>query len=54
MNELCPAELRRLAGNARQVGHNLFEFADALDWAAAELERQERVIKMLRRRRKAA
>jgi len=42
-SELCPAELRRIAQNERLVSaHQRGEAADALDWAAREIERLER------------
>ena len=37
---LCPAELRRLAQNQRLISeHQRGEVADALDWAADELDK---------------
>ena len=37
--EMNPAELRRLAVNQRLIGHNRDFIADALEWAADEIER---------------
>ena len=43
MSDLCPTELRRIAQNERLVSANQRgEAADALEWAADEIERYKK------------
>ena len=52
---MTPAELRREANNERLISTNQRGMvADLLEWAAGKIERQERMITMLRRRARRA